>query len=206
MERIFPAPEKPGAELPPLHTVGHSDRSLDAFVGLLREFGISLLVDVRRYPSSRRHPHFNAGSLAEALGDHGVDYRHEEALGGYRDPRDDSPHTALGRAGFRAYADHMASGDFRTALARVLDEARRRRVAVMCAEADPERCHRRMIADAALARGRTVVHILGPGETAEHELDERARVLEDGGLAYPSPDDAQRDLFGGEGTGAAADG
>lgn len=154
-------------------------------------------MDVRRYPTSRRHPHFDAGALSDALAEAGVAYRHEEALGGYREPADDSRHTALGRSGFTAYADHMEGEAFRTALERVLGQAERRRVAVMCAEADPERCHRRMLADAAVARGRTVLHVLGPGTARDHELDPRARVLDDGGVAYPAPGDAQRDLFAG---------
>ncbi len=179
----------------PLYTVGHSDREAGAFVDLLREVGISLLVDVRRYPGSKRHPHFNEGSLAEALSAAGIDYRHQEALGGYRNPRDESPHTALSRAGFRAYADHMDSELFQGALARLLEDAERTTVAVMCAEADPERCHRRMIADAAAARGLSVVHLLDPGAAREHELDERATVRDDGTLLYADPNDAQHDLF-----------
>ena len=174
-----------------LWTVGHSTREADEFLELLASHGVELLVDVRRYPASRRHPHFGREPLAAALERAGLDYRHEEALGGRRSGRADSPNGAWRSAGFRAYADHAATDDFRSALERLVARARRRPTAVMCAEAVPWRCHRRILADHLVARGHEVRHILGPERAPAHELHPRARPTDDGTLIYPPPEDDQ---------------
>lgn len=180
----------------PLYTVGHSSRSLDELVALLEEHEIAVLVDVRRFPWSRRHPHFDREALTQSLPRHGVEYRHEEALGGRRDPPSpDSPNSALTDVSFRAYADHTGTGAFRDALGRVLETAEEARVALMCAEAGPWHCHRRIISDVVLARGRPVVHIMGPGETREHEMHPDARVSGDGTVTWPAPRPPQTGLF-----------
>lgn len=179
---------------PRVHTVGHSTREVEELLDLLAENGIEALVDVRRFPGSRRHPQFSREALAASMAAAGIDYRHEPRLGGRRRPRPDSPHTAWRNAGFRAYADHMESDEFRQALAE-LERAAARPTAVMCAEAVPWRCHRRLIADALTARGREVLHLLAPGRRELHQLHPDAIVLADGRLAYPAPRAAQKDLF-----------
>ncbi|NIP59428.1 MAG: DUF488 family protein [Gemmatimonadetes bacterium] len=180
----------------PIHTVGHSTRSAEALLALLRENEIDLLVDVRRYPASRRHPWFNREALEATLTEAGIDYRHEERLGGRRGtPRPDSPNGGWRNAGFRAYADHMDSEEAAVALARILEDARERRPAIMCAEIVPWRCHRRILSDHLVAAGAGVVHILEPGTVLEHELDALARVGDDGRVIYPPEEEAQGELF-----------
>jgi uncharacterized protein (DUF488 family) len=141
-------------------------------------------VDVRRFPSSQRHPHFSGPALAAALLAAGVAYRHEPDLGGHRSPRADSPNRGWRNQAFRGYADHLATPAFRSALERVrtLGEG----TVLMCAEALPGRCHRQLIADALLARDMPVVHILGPGQTEPHRLTRGARLEPDGSVVYPS--------------------
>ncbi len=179
-----------------LFTVGHSTRPLPDFVALLQAHGIRRLVDVRRFPGSRRHPQFGREALAEALAAAGIGYAHMEALGGRRRVAPDSPNDAWRNASFRGYADHMASPAFRQALEEVLRAAAREDVVVMCAEAVPWRCHRNLIADAAVARGVAVRHILTPERADAHRLSAHARRLPDGGLVYPAHAATQPDLFG----------
>ncbi len=167
----------------PLYTVGHSTRSIDELLALLAEHGIELLVDVRRFPGSRRHPQFARQALAASLAGAGLEYRWVESLGGRRSRRPDSPHTAWRVAGFAGYADHMDTPGFQAAAAELLAAARTRAVAVMCAEARPEQCHRRLIADHATAQGTPVSHILAPRRTALHQLPDFARVV-DGRVIY----------------------
>lgn len=167
-----------------IYTIGHSTRTLDDFLALLWEHGIRLVVDVRRFPTSRRHPHFRREALAAALEAAGVCYRHELDLGGWRAAREDSPNTWWTARGFQGYADHMSTPEFRAALGRLLDDGRRTATAILCAEITPWRCHRQLIADALVARGESVWHILAPGRTERHELNPHARVLEDGRLIY----------------------
>lgn len=143
------------------------------------------LVDVRRFPASRRHPWFARESLSAALAARGIEYRHEVELGGRRQARADSPNGGLRNASFRGYADHMQTSAFREALARVLALAESAPTCVLCAEAHPSRCHRRLIADAALARGARVVHLLERGATLAHELPREARIVA-GWPLYPA--------------------
>jgi uncharacterized protein (DUF488 family) len=168
-------------------TIGHSTRPIGDFLALLAENGVQELVDVRRYPGSRRYPHFSRERLQAALGDRGIAYRHEPDLGGHRDARPDSPHTAWRVTAFRGYADHMASPAFQAALQRVVAGAATRASAVMCAEALPERCHRQLIADALLAGGSEVLHIVGPGETRPHVFTPTARIDASGAIVYDRP-------------------
>ncbi len=167
-----------------IFTIGHSTRTTEALLSLLHEHGIALVVDVRRFPASRRHPQLAREPLAAALEAAGVRYRHEPDLGGRRTGRKDSPHTAWRNAAFRAYADYMETPAFRAALARVIEESQQQPTAVICAEAHPSQCHRRLIADAALARGVPVVHVIAPGRSETHVLNPEARVGPDGGLVY----------------------
>jgi uncharacterized protein (DUF488 family) len=157
-----------------LFTLGHSTRSIEDLRALLAEHRIDLLVDVRRYPASRRHPHFAREALATSL--QPIEYRWVEALGGRRSRRPGSPHTAWRVPGFAGYADHMDTPEFEAAAAELLALAATRAVVILCAEARPEQCHRRLIADLATARGTPVTHILAPGRTALHHLPDFARI------------------------------
>ncbi|HEY0782815.1 MAG TPA: DUF488 domain-containing protein [Thermoanaerobaculia bacterium] len=170
-----------------LWTVGHSTREADELLELLAEQRIETLVDVRRFPASRRHPQFSRPALAAALRAAGIAYVHEVDLGGRRAPRPDSPHVAWRVEAFRGYADWMDGPPFAAALARLLARAERQRTVILCAEAVPWRCHRRLISDAAVARGFTVCHILAPGRSEEHALDPNAHPQADGRLVYSGP-------------------
>ncbi len=183
------------SEPPVLYTVGHSTRTAEEFLALLEAHWVEGVVDVRRYPASRRHPHFGAEPIAAALEGVGIAYRHEPALGGRRSGRADSPNTAWRSAGFRAYADHMASETFGEGLERLARDARVRRTAILCAEAVPWRCHRQLVADALTLRGWSVRHILGPGAARPHEPNEHARLREDGTVVYPAPEDDQLEIL-----------
>jgi uncharacterized protein (DUF488 family) len=174
-----PARPAPGTLL----TVGHSNRSLAEFLAILAAHHVEEIADVRRFPRSRRHPHFAIDALAPALAGAGIAYRHWPELGGFRKAAKDSPNVGLENASFRGYADHMATAAFQDALDRLLAAARERVVAVMCAEAFVMQCHRRLIADAALARGVPVEHVAGAGPRAAHRPTPGAR-LEEGRLVY----------------------
>src|SRR5215510_13220117 len=141
-------------------TIGHSTRSLSELVELLREAHVTRLVDVRRLPHSRRHPQFDAAALSHDLPTAGIAYRHAPGLGGFRKPRADSTNTAWREPAFRGYADYMETPEFATELDTLMREAASAPTAIMCAEAHPSRCHRSLLADALLARGVMVRHIL----------------------------------------------
>jgi len=157
-------------------TIGHSTRSLEEFLDLLRAHGVTCLIDVRVAPGSRRHPHFTRDALAAALERSGITYIHMRDLGGWRRPRSDSPHVGWRSEGFRGYADHMDGPAFGKALDDVIARAAAETVVLMCAEAVPWRCHRQLIADALIARGVAVTHILGPGQAQPHTLTPFARL------------------------------
>jgi len=160
-----------------IYTIGHSTRTLAELIGLLRENGIKRLADIRRFPGSRRYPHFSKESLSKSLPEAGIEYVHVVELGGRRDPLLDSPNTGLRNLQFRGYADHMASAEFRNALDALL--ATDVPTAIMCAEAVPWRCHRNLVADELTRRGHEVVHILGPGATKRHVMNPIAHVVDD---------------------------
>ncbi len=179
-------------------TIGHSTRTINELTDLLTRNGVQRLVDVRRFPGSRRHPHFNREALAGSLADAGIVYRHAPELGGRRGAPDPaSPNTGWRNASFRAYADHLGTPEFREALETLLEDAVRGPVAIMCAEAVPWRCHRQLISDALVARGHPVLHILSEAEPRPHELNEMARTDPEGGVTYPGAAPEQRELFGG---------
>lgn len=172
------------APAPTLWTVGHSTREWPAFLALLRREGIEQLVDVRAFPGSRRHPHFGRDALARALPEAGIRYLHEPALGGRRRARPGAEASAWRNESFAAYADYMATAEFRAALDRLVALAAERRTAIMCSEAVPWRCHRTLIADALTARGVPVLHILDAG-TRPHTLTRFAVVTGDT-VRYPA--------------------
>jgi uncharacterized protein (DUF488 family) len=166
-----------------IFTVGHSIRPQEDLIAILKEAGVGLLVDVRRLPGSRRHPQFGQEALRAGLAGAAIAYRHEPDLGGRREPRPDSANTAWRVAAFRGYADHMASREFRSALERLVDDPQVP-TAVMCAEAQPAQCHRQLIADALVARGVEVVHLLARGQRQVHVLNPAAAVGPNGVLVY----------------------
>jgi uncharacterized protein (DUF488 family) len=171
-----------------IFTVGHSTRPIAEFSALLQRAEVALVVDVRRFPGSRRHPQFNAEALARSLAAAGIDYRHMAALGGRRGAASGgkSPHTLWREAAFRNYADYAETAEFRTALREVLRLASGRRAAIMCAEAVWWRCHRRIIADYLIASGVPVAHILD-AKVEPARLTPDAVVRPDGAILYRAP-------------------
>jgi uncharacterized protein (DUF488 family) len=179
-----------------LFTVGHGARPLGEFIEILLSAGIEVLGDVRRFPHSRRHPHFGREALVASLAEHGITYEWlGEKLGGHRkaEPADSARHRALRNSSFRAYAAHMDTPDFREAFTELQRRGSENRVAIMCAETPWWRCHRRLIADALVVQGCHVVH-LGLAADAPHRLSESARVDEDGLLNYDVDTTAQEGL------------
>lgn len=167
-------------------TIGHSSRSLKEFLAALQTHGVDLVVDIRRLPGSDRHPQFDQDALAESLGEHGIEYRYFETLGGRRSSDlADSPNDAWNNDSFRAYADHALSEDFQRALDELVELGDQYTPAIMCAEAVYWRCHRRIVADWLIARGHNVVDIFGPERANEHELT-RFAVVDGDQVSYPS--------------------
>ena len=166
-----------------LWTIGHSTLAIESFLDALTANAIALLVDVRRFPGSRRHPQFGRDALAQALAARGIGYAHYEALGGRRRPRSDSRNTAWRNDSFRGYADYMETPDFALAIEALLREAKVRRVAIMCAEMLWWQCHRGLIADYLKAREHPVAHIGAGGRTEPHPFTSAARMI-DGRLSY----------------------
>jgi uncharacterized protein (DUF488 family) len=191
---------------PVLWTIGHSTRPLEEFIGLLKAHDVQLLLDVRSIPYSRRYPQFHTRTLATALADAGVQYRHLPALGGRRESRPDSMNLGWRNAGFRGYADYMQTEAFQRGLEELMglaasvssSPARPGRAktrpfpgtVIMCAEAVPWRCHRSLIADALVIRSWEVRHILSSARADTHTLTSFAALV-DGRLVYPSADSAE---------------
>ena len=165
-------------------TIGHSTRPIDVFVGLLAANGVTHLMDVRTIPKSRHNPQFNSDALARSLRDAGIAYTHVPGLGGLRRARPDSANAAWRNPSFRGYADYMQTPEFAENLAALIEQARRERVALMCAEAVPWRCHRSLIADALVVRGIRAEEILSPTRTQAHALTSFAK-LEGTNITYP---------------------
>lgn len=165
-----------------IYTIGHGTKEAGEFVEVLGANGVELLVDVRTAPGSRRHPQFGREALAAELSQAGIGYEWRKDLGGWRKVRPDSPNSALRSAGFRGYADYMATPEFGAALDRLVEEASRSRTCLMCAETLWWRCHRSLLADALTVRGLEVRHILG-GSTRPHRLHAALRTV-DGRLIY----------------------
>jgi uncharacterized protein (DUF488 family) len=157
-------------------TVGHSNHSPERLVEILKAHGIERVLDVRRFPMSRKWPHFNAESLAASLPAAGIEYVGMPELGGRRKPRPDSPHTAWRADQFRGYADFMDTPEFAASLERAMAQARGRPTALMCAEALPWRCHRSLLSDSFLARGWDVREILNEKDARPRKLPDFARL------------------------------
>jgi uncharacterized protein (DUF488 family) len=168
-------------------TIGHSSRTFDELLGLLAQFHLQAIADVRRHPGSRRQPWFARDALEQALPAHGLEYRWIAALGGRRRPKPDSPNTVWRNDSFRGYADHIETAEFAAGLDELLGLAARRRTAIMCAEVLWWRCHRALIADVLTVRGIEVVHILDEAHAVAHPYTSAARVR-DGRLSYAADD------------------
>jgi hypothetical protein len=178
--------------MPTIYTAGHSTRTLDELVGMLKSHGVAGVADVRRFAGSRRLPHFNAENLAIELPKRGLAYLPCPLLGGRRKPQADSTNTGWRNASFRAYADYMQTPDFAEGLQQLMGRAGETPLAMMCAEAVPWRCHRSLIADALIARGWTVIDVMSPTQASPHKLTPFARV--DGPrVTYPGETDDSRD-------------
>jgi uncharacterized protein (DUF488 family) len=163
-------------------TIGHSTRTIDEFVSLLKENEINLLADVRAWPGSKRYPQFNKEGLEESLS--AIHYEHFPELGGRRKSTPDSNNTAWRNVSFRGYADYMETEQFQRGIERLLDVAAESgATAIMCAEAVWWRCHRSLIADYLKARGLEVMHILGAKKVESHPYTSAARIV-DGKLSY----------------------
>jgi uncharacterized protein (DUF488 family) len=174
-----------------VYTIGHSTRTSDELVALLRERDIRLLADIRRYPGSKRYPHFASEAMAQWLPENGIDYIHMPELGGRRKALPDSPNMAWRNEQFRAYADYMGTAEFRDAIEQLLARAAERATAIMCAEAVPWRCHRNLAADELTRRGIEVLHIIGAGAAKVHAMNPHA-VMEGDHLVYPAEQQSLR--------------
>jgi len=171
-----------------IYAIGHSTRALDKFIEILRAHEITLLADIRTIPKSRHNPQFNQDSLAHELPKAGIQYRHLKELGGLRRAAKDSINTGWENASFRGYADYMQTPEFAGALKALIALAKTERVAIMCAEGNPYRCHRLLIADALTVRGVRVLHISSRKSAREHALSPFAKV--DGTrITYPKEED-----------------
>jgi uncharacterized protein (DUF488 family) len=175
-----------------LYTIGHGARSESGFGSLLRDAVVSVLVDVRAFPASRRHPQFSRARLAAALESERIRYDWQgEALGGFRKGGGHSAHAALRHPMFRAYAAHMESAAFARAAEKLAETGRHERLCILCAERDPVHCHRSLIADWLVTRGHRVIHLLDEQEQREHVLNPLVTV-DEGQLLY---DGAQKKLL-----------
>ena len=167
-----------------IFTIGHSTHSIDAFLALLNQHRIRMLVDVRSFPSSRKWPHFNEGELRTSLEAAGIEYRWMKSLGGRRSGvKPDSPHRAWKIAAFHSYADYAESDEFTKSFEDLVATASRELTAYMCSEGLWWRCHRRIISDHLVVAGWTVMHIVPDGKLVEHALPNFASVI-DGRLRY----------------------
>ena len=172
-----------------LYTIGHSNRPLDLFIGLLNQACVDLVADVRTIPKSRHNPQFNADMLERALREAGIGYKRFPGLGGLRSRGKDqgpSPNGFWDNENFRNYADYAATPSFKAALDALRALSQTQTCAIMCAEADWRRCHRRIIADYLLAAGDTVIHIAGEDRLEPAQLSQAAVMEADGAIAYPA--------------------
>jgi len=191
LEGTFPASDpiavSPDPDAPPAHavlTVGHSTRPIADFVALLHAHGVRQLVDVRTVPRSRHNPQFNGDALAASLAAESIGYAHAAALGGLRSPRAGSVNGGWRNRSFQGYADHMQTAQFADAVSALVVLAARERVAIMCAEAVPWRCHRSLIADALVARGVPACEIVSAKRLQPHRLTPFA-VVDGERVTYP---------------------
>jgi uncharacterized protein (DUF488 family) len=167
-----------------IFTIGHSTRTIDEFVELLKTYAVTMLVDVRTVPRSRHNPQFNKETLPSTLKSHIIKYIHMPEIGGLRRPKHDSINLAWKNMGFRGYADYMQTQEFTEHLLKITALARENCLALMCAEALPWRCHRSLISDALVVRHVKVQHIISKTSCLNHELNEMAH-MEGNQITYP---------------------
>ena len=165
-------------ERPSVWTIGHSTRPIEVFVALLTSNAIASLVDVRSYPGSRRYPHYNRAALSTTLATEGIHYHHVAQLGGRRRPLPHSRNVAWQNSSFRAYADYMDSADFKEGIEELLELAREKPTAIMCAEALWWRCHRGLIADHLKSNGSLVTHIIDATHIEIHPYTAAAKIID----------------------------
>jgi uncharacterized protein (DUF488 family) len=173
----------------PFHTIGHSTRAIEEFVAMLRGAAVTLVVDVRTVPRSRKNPQYNRETLPDSLAPFGIGYEHIAALGGLRGRKRDVPPGVNGfwqNDSFHNYADYAMGEEFWGGLARLRELGASHHCAIMCAEAVWWRCHRRIIADYLLAAGEAVVHLMAPGHADPARMTEAAQLDSSGHLAYPA--------------------
>lgn len=175
-----------------VYTIGHSNRSIDDFIQLLRDNGVELLVDIRTIPKSRNNPQFGQGQLPRSLHAAGIEYRHLADLGGLRKTSSASVNTGWRNTSFRAYADYMQTEPFRHAVEDLISMAKERLTAIMCAEAVPWRCHRSLVGDALLIRDIDVADIMGTGSPRPHKLTPFA-VVDGTAVTYPPEEGAENE-------------
>ncbi len=168
-----------------IYAIGHSTRPLEQFVELLQAHQIEILADIRTVPRSRTNPQFNQETLARELPRAGIRYIHLKTLGGLRRPQKDSTNLGWENTSFRGYADYMQTPEFETALHELIQLGKEGRVAIMCAEGNPFRCHRHLVADALTARGIPVLHISSRKTARPHQLTSFAQV-QDARVTYPA--------------------
>lgn len=170
-------------------TIGHSNRTIETFIDNLVSHNIQLIVDVRQFPGSRKHPYFNKEPIEATLRGNNIGYRHIVELGGRRKPAKDSPNITWKNAAFRAYADYMETDEFAEAVKLLEQLASKQNTAYMCSEAVWWSCHRSMISDYLKANGWKVMHIMDINKATEHPYTSPARIV-DGKLTY-RPDNDQ---------------
>ena len=175
-----------------LYTVGHSTRPIDELVALLRAFDVTIVADIRTIPRSRYNPQFDADALRSTLPSRSFRYVHLSELGGLRRARKDSPNAGWRNASFRGYADYMLTEDFERGLASLHALTSEGRIALMCAEAVPWRCHRSLVADALTVRGAHVEHIMSPARATPHHVTRFAEVTGTRITYPPVPSSAAR--------------
>jgi len=170
-----------------IFTIGHSNRSFEDFLSLLVEFGIQVVADIRRYPTSRKFPHFNREVLCKLLEAENIEYLWLKALGGLRNTtkNSNSPNAGIQSIGFRNYADHMATDEFRQTVQKLLSISAERKTAIMCAEKPYWKCHRRFLSDYLVAQGAEVLHILESGKVSVHKIAPGAVITADATVTYP---------------------
>lgn len=164
-------------------TIGHSTRSLEEFLEILKCYHIEVLVDIRRFPGSRKYPHFNQETLQNSLSENGIAYQHLDKLGGRRKVSPHSTNTVWRNASFQGYADYMETTEFKSGLDELLQIAEKHRTAYMCSEAVWWRCHRSLVSDILKFKGWQVMHIIGMEKASEHPYTGPARVSKNG-LSY----------------------
>lgn len=168
-----------------IFAIGHSTRPFDKFAALLLAHDIKILADIRTVPKSRRNPQYAQEFLAKELPAHGIRYVHLKALGGLRRPKPDSINLGWENKSFRGYADYMQTAEFENGLQQLIELTRDGNVAMMCAEGNPFRCHRQLVADALTVKGIPVQHIVSRKTARLHELNPRA-VVQNGLVTYPA--------------------